>query len=81
MKCFNSINLVFDILKKIKKISKTFKETYDNLQKCMFELLKVWSKLFLEKRRRKLLRKYEICASQQLYICKSLHKFKFDTCK
>lgn len=41
MKCFNSINLVFDILKKIKKISKTFKETYDNLQKCMFELLKV----------------------------------------
>ena len=41
MQCFNSINLVFDILKKIKKISKTFKETYDNLQKCMCELLKV----------------------------------------
>ena len=78
MKCFNSIDLIFNILKKSKKISKSFKKTGDNLLMCIFRVTQTMMKILcvcmcvcvcvfgFGNRREKLLQKYEICASQQL---------------
>ena len=45
MKCFNSIDLIFNILKKSKKISKSFKKTGDNLLMCIFRVTQTMMKI------------------------------------